>query len=51
MVYLDNMKTALKSARQKKELYQMMEDQYLDLKAQGKSENEAVGEVIAGLAH
>lgn len=33
----------------KKELYQMMEDQYLDLKAQGKSENEAVGEVIAGI--
>lgn len=33
----------------KKELYQMMEDQYLDLKAQGRSENEAVGEVIAGI--
>lgn len=33
----------------KKELYQMMEDKYLDLKAQGKSENEAVGEVIAGI--
>ena len=31
----------------KKELYQMMEDKYLDLKAQGKSE--AVGEVIAGI--
>lgn len=33
----------------KKELYQMMEDKYLDLKGQGKSENEAVGEVIAGI--
>lgn len=33
----------------KKELYQMMEDKYLDLKAQGKSENEAVGEIIAGI--
>lgn len=33
----------------KKELYEMMEDKYLDLKSQGKSENEAVGEVIASI--
>ena len=35
--------------RAKDELYAMMEDKYLDLRDQGKSENEAMGEVIASI--
>lgn len=31
----------------KNELWQMMEDKYTELKAEGKSENEAVGTVIS----
>lgn len=33
--------------RAKKELWQMMEDKYNHLKSEGKSENEAIGIVIA----
>lgn len=49
--YLDNMFLALpnneKTKRAKEELLSMMEDKYLELKASGKTENEAVGIVIS----
>lgn len=49
--YLDNMFASLPDTeevrRAKEELYQMMEDKYLELKADGRSENEAIGIVIA----
>lgn len=49
--YLENMFLALPQTpevlRAKEELYTMMEDKYLELKASGKTENEAIGIVIA----
>ena len=48
--YLDNMFLRLpetpETLRAKEELYAMMEDKYTELKASGKSENEAIGIVI-----
>ena len=48
--YLDNMFLSLpetpETLRAKEELYAMMEDKYAELKASGKSENEAIGIVI-----
>ena len=48
--YLDNMFHSLPNTpevqRAREELYQMMEDKYYELKAEGKSENEAIGIVI-----
>ena len=50
-IYLDNMFLTLpetpETIRAKEELYSMMEDKYMELKAAGKTENEAVGTVIA----
>jgi hypothetical protein len=49
--YLENMFMSLPNTpevcRAKDELWQMMEDKYTELKAEGKSENEAVGTVIS----
>lgn len=49
--YLDSMFTTLPDTSEvrkaREELYQMMEDKYLELKSEGKSENEAIGIVIA----
>lgn len=49
--YLENMFRTLPATaevlRAKDELYQMMEDKYLELKKEGKSENEAIGIVIS----
>lgn len=49
--YLENMFGSLPDTpevrKAKEELYQMMEDKYFELKAEGKSENEAIGIVIA----
>lgn len=49
--YLENMflnlPNTLEVLRAKEELYSMMEDKYNELKAAGKSENEAIGTVIA----
>ena len=49
--YLDNMFSTMPDTMEvrtaKEELYQMMEDKYLEMKAEGKSENEAIGIVIA----
>lgn len=49
--YLDNMFASLSDTqevkRAKEEICQMMEDKYLELKGNGKSENEAIGIVIA----
>ncbi len=49
--YLENMFANLpltpEVVRAKNELWQMMEDKYTELKKEGKSENEAVGTVIA----
>lgn len=49
--YIDNLFSTLpitpETARAKEELLAMMEDKYNELKAQGKSENEAVGIVIS----
>ncbi|CAI6080538.1 hypothetical protein PAECIP112173_02920 [Paenibacillus sp. JJ-100] len=51
MVYLDNMFAGLPRSpeveRMKQELLSGMEDKYLELKQQGRSENEAVGIVIS----
>lgn len=48
--YLENMFSSLPNTpevqRAKNELWQMMEDKYTELKAEGRSENEAVGTVI-----
>ena len=48
--YLDSMFSSLPDTlevrRAREELYQMMEDKYYELKAEGKSENEAIGIVI-----
>lgn len=53
--YLDTMFTSLPDAdevrRAKEELYQMMEDKYLELKSEGRSENEAIGIVIANFGN
>ncbi len=50
-IYLDNMFMNLpntaKVQRAKRELLQMMEDKYTELKESGKTENEAVGIVIS----
>jgi len=49
--YLENMFSTMPDTSEvlkaKEELYQMMEDKYLELKSEGKSENEAIGIVIA----
>ena len=49
--YLENMFLNLPNTpevyKAKNELWQMMEDKYTELKAEGKSENEAVGIVIS----
>lgn len=49
--YLENMFNSMPNTTEvqkaKEELYQMMEDKYLELKSEGKSENEAIGIVIA----
>ncbi len=49
--YLDTMFSSLPNtpevAKAKEELWQMMEDKYTELKNEGKTENEAVGTVIA----
>ena len=49
--YLDNMFQAFPDTpdvrRAREELLQMMEDKYTELKAEGKTENEAVGIVIS----
>ena len=42
-----NLPNTIEVKRAKHELGQMMEDKYMDLKAEGKSENEAVGIVIS----
>ncbi len=50
-IYIDNMFMALPKTEQvlkaKTDLLEMMEDKYTALKAEGKSENEAVGHVIS----